>query len=360
MSPLPNRPLQPPKSYAAESAAASSADTPENTTSTEPTAQRPLMRPVARPQPPAPEAPAPVTQASEPADSAPAASASSEPSEEALAEMRQQPIPAPSEPMQYRAIGLLRGRYKPTDEQFTRGEMITSDGTMIEAVLLGRVMSLVKNHLDLEQDHLWVVYPRTREKQEDLHVQIVGVWEPEKLSKPDDEAEEQESPGYLPSSEVEDNYFSIRGEIIFHAPESQSLIVKIQQAPRKKDDRAKMFKLKLNGVLTGKTIGYFWELNVRREGANLVVQDGRSIGMIPPKKRPKGAAGERSGPGRGGRFGDKKPFRPRPGGSSGGGRPYSAPPQPQQQRRGEPLPKPVKRKAAPEDSPPETNVTNEA
>jgi hypothetical protein len=322
------------------------------------------MRPVARPQPPTPPEVKPsVTPAVEPAKPTPEASEPPESSEPAIADLRQQPIPAPSEPMQYRAIGLLRGRYKPTDEQFTRGEMTTGDGTVIEAVLLGRVMSLVKNHLDLEQEHLWVVYPRTREKQEDLHVQIVGVWEPEKLSKPDeDSSEETDSPGYLPSSEVEDNYFSIRGEIIFHSPETQSLIVKIQQAPRKKDDKGKMFKLKLNGVLTGKTLGYFWELNVRREGADLVVQDGRSIGMIPPRKRPKGAMGGRPGPGGGGRFGAKKPFRPRPGGGAGGSRPQlGAPsPQPQQPRRGEPLPKPVKRKAASEDSPPETNVTNEA
>lgn len=256
--------------------------------------------------------------------------------------------------MQYRAIGLLRGCYKPSEEQFTRGEMTTADGTTIEAVLLGRVMSLVKNHLDLENEHLWVVYPRTREKQEDLHVQIVGVWEPEKLLKPEDEEESEPTP-YLPSSEVEDNYFSIRGEIIFHSPEDKSMIVKIQQAPRKKDDRPKAFKLKLNGELTGKAVGYFWELNVRREGPDLVVQSAKSIGMIPPRKRPKGEGDDRGGDRRGrfGGGGGRKPFRPRPDG--GGGAPRdrrsasdaprsSSPPVQQAPRRGEPLPKPVKRK----------------
>ncbi|MHC5730419.1 MAG: hypothetical protein ACYTXY_41190, partial [Nostoc sp.] len=34
---------------------------------------------------------------------------------------RQQPIPPPSEPMQYRAIGLVRGRYHASSEQFTQG-----------------------------------------------------------------------------------------------------------------------------------------------------------------------------------------------------------------------------------------------
>lgn len=352
MSPLPNRPLQPPQPRAAESA-----ETPPQTSApsdaSQPVVQRPLVRPVARPQsiqtPPAPTPPIPT-----PADPPPAPDPIDPP------ETRQQPIPAPSEPMQYRAIGLLRGRYKASEEQFTRGEMTTADGTAIEAVLLGRVMSLVKNHLDLEQEHLWVVYPRTREKQEDLHVQIVGVWEPENLSKPDDE-EESETQEYLPSSEVEDNYFSIRGEVIFHSPEDKSMIVKIQQAPRKKDDRAKMFKLKLNGELTGKAVGYFWELNVQRVGADLVVQSAKSIGMIPPRKKSKD---EREGGGRfgdrragGGRFEGKRPMRPRPGGSS---RPTGAPSQPPQQsapRRTEPLPKPVKRRTDGTDT---TNVTSEA
>ncbi len=96
---------------------------------------------------------------------------------------RQQPIPPASEPMQYRAIGLVHGKYIASEEQFTRGQMITDEGLTLDAVLLGRVMSLVKKHLDLEQSHLWVVYPRTRNNDDQLHVQIVGVWEPENLNK---------------------------------------------------------------------------------------------------------------------------------------------------------------------------------
>ncbi|MBE9014294.1 hypothetical protein IQ250_29315 [Pseudanabaenaceae cyanobacterium LEGE 13415] len=305
-----------------------------------PTAQRPLVRPVARPQPAAAPPPPP-----------PVAEKPPEPEEEAFdpASLRQQPIPAPSEPMQYRAIGLLRGCYKASEEQFTRGEMTTADGTTIEAVLLGRVMSLVKNHLDLEQEHLWVVYPRTREKQEDLHVQIVGVWEPENLSKPDEETEDVEQPAYLPSSEVEDNYFSIRGEVIFHTPEEKSVVVKINQAPRKKDDRAKSFKLKLNGELSGKVVGYFWELNVKRVGPDLEITSAKSIGMIPPRKKSKeelarGRSFGRPGGGRPG-GGGRRPFSPRPGGGDRDRRPPNQAAQPEAPRRTEPLPKPVKRRA---------------
>ena len=198
--------------------------------------------------------------------------------------MRQQPIPPPSEPMQYRAIGLVRGRYTPLPEQFTQGTLTTSDGTTINAVLLGRVMSLLRRYLDLEAEHLWVVYPRTRDKEKDLHTQIVGVWEPETLTKANEEFDHAE---VGETTEFKDGYFSIRGEVIYHSPENEEVIVKIQQAPRKVGDRPKSFKLKLKGLLTGKVLGHFWELHVQRQGDDLVIQSATSIAPLPPKRRKK-------------------------------------------------------------------------
>ncbi|XGV97193.1 MAG: hypothetical protein ACAF41_31280 [Leptolyngbya sp. BL-A-14] len=327
--------------------------------------KRPLMRPVSRPQPPAPPpvTPAPAAQTpvavvspSPKSDivSVTPAESSSTSTPDATAEqdiIRQQPIPPPSEPKQYRAIGLVRGRYTPSDEQFTRGAMMTSDGTEVEAVLLGRVMSLVRNHLDLEQEHLWVVYPRTREMRQDLHVQIVGVWEPEKLSKAtdaesdgetDDEAiaesatPSEATPAKEPpapashDSGLDENYFSIRGEVVFYSAEEQQIVVKIQQAPRKTADREKAFKLRLDGVLSSpKALGYFWDLQVERRAAALVVTSGTPIGLVPPKKKTASAGFKRGGD----RRGPQRKARPAGARSAA---PASAP-------RREPLPKPVKR-----------------
>ncbi|KAM3101237.1 hypothetical protein ACKFKF_08780 [Phormidesmis sp. 146-12] len=358
MSPLPNRPLQPPKSPAspqapldeqplndassethkdpAESPPSSSS---EDSSDTAPlTPQRPLMRPVARPVMP--------PKAIEPEPTPPPPIVEETPEAPPDDGLRHKPIPAPSEPMQYRAIGLLRGRYTASEEQFTRGTLFTTDGTEIQAVLLGRVMSLVRNHLDLEQDHLWVVYPRTREKEEDLHAQIVGVWEPEKLNKAeegDGEPSEDEEPPivYQPSSEADDDYFSIRGEVIFHTPEENSLVVKIQQAPRKKDgNRSKCFKLKLEGTLTGKVVGYFWDLQVRRRGDGLVIEKGTPIGMIPPKKKPKSSFSRGSGDRPRRDFASPRPFN-RAGGAS---KPTAGAPSTPAPARKDPLPKPVKKR----------------
>ncbi|WP_017655087.1 hypothetical protein [Fortiea contorta] len=241
---------------------------------------------------------------------------------------RQQPIPPPSEPMQYRAIGLVRGRYRASDEQFTQGVLLTTDGVELNAVLLGRIMSLVKNHLDLEQDHLWVVYPRTRQENDTLHIQIVGVWEPENLAKHlmDEEEEDSDSSASepsddsistnldeaittKPSTEIPDGGFSVRGEVVYQSFDAKSLVVKIKQAPRKPTDKPKYFKLKLRGVLTTKAVGKFWDFQVKREADVLVLENAEAIADLPKKRKPPFRGGPRGGGAGGG--GSRKPFPPR-------------------------------------------------
>ncbi len=252
---------------------------------------------------------------------------------DAVLSNRQQPIPPPSEPMQYRAIGLVRGRYVASSEQFTQGMLLTKDGVELNAVLLGRIMSLVKNHLDLEKEHLWVVYPRTRQENDALHLQIVGVWEPENLAKhsiEDDENQDSKSQELVsshesssesaettsdltPSSEITDGGFSVRGEVVYQSFDAKSLVVKIKQAPRKTDDKPKYFKLKLTGVLGTKAVGKFWDFQAKREADLLMIENATAIADLPKKRRPPEKGGFRGGGGgfRGGGGGDRKPYPPR-------------------------------------------------
>ncbi len=306
---------------------------------------------------------APATSASNNTPALPAAEPAADDSQAAddiPSVMRQHPIPPPSEPRQYRAVGLVRGRYTQSEEQFTRGMLIAADGTAIDAVLLGRVMSLVKNHLDLEQEHLWVVYPRTRQEDGNLHAQIMGVWEPETLKKPAQASsdEENEEAGEIEISDeasiaplspsepdVEDGYFSIRGEVIYQSQEEEKyVIVKIKQAPRKNDDKMKFFKLKLNGDLATKAIGFFWDFHVKLQAESLMIQQANNIGALPIKKRKFPPGSKKPGGFKGG--GGKRPFTPKPiGDGTPVGRPTiksaaaaAAPAVPK-----EPLPKPVKK-----------------
>ncbi|MGK7895319.1 MAG: hypothetical protein AB4372_17295 [Xenococcus sp. (in: cyanobacteria)] len=200
-------------------------------------------------------------------------------SEENIPAKRTQPIPPPSHPRQYRAIGLIKGKYQPTEEdQITQGNLTTSDDVKIDAVLLGRTISLVKKHLDLTKEYLWVVYPRTKVDSDHLHVQIVGVWEPETLDKGQEDS-------LVSNEEIEAGYFSIRGEVIFFDVEKEVVIIKIKQFPRKEGDKPKFFKLKLQGVLEKKPLKRFWDLNVHLQGETLVIKEGTDLGFA--QKKPK-------------------------------------------------------------------------
>jgi hypothetical protein len=228
-------------------------------------------------QPPSKPTPPPVAQETAPAD-------------------RQQPIPPPSHPKQYRAIGLIEGQYQRSEEQMTRGTLVTTDGTAIEAVLLGRTISLVKNHLDLEKPHLWVVYPRTRQQDDLLHVQIVGVWEPETLNK-EQVSSDEESSLTTPTQEVRDGYFSIRGEVVYYSQEKETVIIKIRQSPKNDSERPKFFKLKLDGQLSDRPIGHFFDLQVQLQADTLKIEDATDLGALFRKKKPfsrKPTRGDRS------------------------------------------------------------------
>lgn len=210
--------------------------------------------------------------------------ATSEEKEVATAGSLKVPIPTPSYYRQYRAIGLVRGRFEASDHKITHGVLHTTDGAAIDAVLLGRMISLIKKHLDLGKPHLWVVYPRTRQEDDKLHLQISGVWEPETLHR-------QEEPGAAANAEleaaspkVESGYFSIRGEVIFYSLEKEIVIVKIRQSPKKEGERPKFFKIKLKGSLPNRPLRNFWDMQVQLQGEILTIVSGSNLGLASKRK----------------------------------------------------------------------------
>jgi hypothetical protein len=230
------------------------------------------------------------------------------------------PIPPASEPLQYRAIGLVLGKYLPSAEEFNQGTLLANDGTVIDAVILGRIMSLIKNHLDLDKSHLWVVYPRIRKEDNKLHAQIMGVWDPQLVIKPlnADPAADSLSPSAdlqtIPSIEtlgIPDSYFSIRGEVIYQSRETKEIFVKIRQAPKKKTEEERYFKIRLVGDLPQKLVGNFWDFDVLRVDNDLVIRSGQSVASLrakPPRKGGSRPPGEGGGSGRPD-GGSKKPFK---------------------------------------------------
>jgi len=267
--------------------------------------------------------------------------------------MRQHPISPVTEPMQYRAIGVVRGCYLPAEpDQLTRGLIRTADGTEIEAVVLGRLLTLMRRHLDLAIPHLWVVYPRSREENL-LHLQMVGVWEPSTLAAPGGNgghggalaAEGEAAPetaeaalraaaepetmtaaevalpeatavpdAVAPQATAEpeeavapadqlpegDDYFSIRGELIFTRPETGDLVIKVRQQPRPDGSRPVPFKLQLRGDIPLAHLRHFVALDLRRQGQQLAVERFEVIGPVAQRGNRGGRArrggGDKAGP----------------------------------------------------------------
>ncbi len=202
--------------------------------------------------------------------------------------MQNHPIPSVTDPLQYRAIGLVRGIYKPqNDDNFTRGDLIDSNGNEIDSVLLGRVITLIRNHVPLEKPHLWVVYPRCRNHQ-NLHLQITGIWEPSTLKK-----DLVKSDGLNEASSLKidsddllegDDYFSIRGELIFTRPEEKEVVIKIRQKPRNQQKKALPFKVNLKGEVPINYLKHFISLDVRRVDYQLLVEDFQIIAPLSQQK----------------------------------------------------------------------------
>ena len=198
--------------------------------------------------------------------------------------MQNHPIPSVTDPLQYRAIGLVRGVYKPQDDEtFTRGALIDSKGNEIDSVVLGRVITLIRNHIPLEKPHLWVVYPRCRNNQ-NLHLQITGAWEPSTLKKDLVESDglNEDSVSQIDSDSLleGDDYFSIRGELIFTKPEEKEVVIKIRQKARNLQKKALPFKLNLKGEVPINYLKQFISLDVRRVDYQLWVENFQIIGPL--------------------------------------------------------------------------------
>ena len=203
--------------------------------------------------------------------------------------MRDHPIPNVTEPFQYRAIGVVRGVYRPEgDEKFTRGVLIDKDGQEIDSVVLGRVIALMRRHLIVDNPHLWVVYPRCREAGH-LHLQIAGVWEPSTLSKTPENAttiidlESNKETNDFDELPEGDDYFSIRGELIYTRPENKELVIKVRQRAKHNTKKPLPFKLILEGEMPVDCLRNFVSLNIRRKNKKLVLEDYELIGSIPLK-----------------------------------------------------------------------------
>ena len=176
------------------------------------------------------------------------------------------PIKPPDEKLQYRAIGVIRGIYTPSQESYCVGTITTTDGTVIPALLKPKVRRSVAKKTHTDQEYSWVVYPRCNSQA--LKVQIMGLWDP------------------MENSPVEE-YFSIRGQVIFQNFKDKKILVKIKQKSLLEGEKSRFFKIKLTGVIPVKAVGKFWEFKVKRNADKFDILSGEFISKLPAKFDPR-------------------------------------------------------------------------
>ncbi len=180
--------------------------------------------------------------------------------------MLKNPIPQVTNQLQYRAIGIINGKFTPhNSEQLNRGFLIDDKGEKIETVVLGKALSLLKKHIDLKKRYYWVVYPKNKNTQ-NLHLQVAGIWDPYTLNDFPNDSSKTNFSKLLEELELEDNYFSVRGELVFVNTQKKEIVIKICSDSKLKNLKNKNFKLVIKGELSLKLLKCFVSLDIKRDG----------------------------------------------------------------------------------------------
>ena len=183
--------------------------------------------------------------------------------------MLKNPIPKVSNKLQYRAIGIVNGKFIPhSSEQINRGFITDNKGEKIETVVLGKALSLLKKYIDLEKSYFWIVYPKNKNSQ-NLHLQVSGIWDPYQLNDFPNDSSKANFSKLLEELDLKDNYFSVRGELVFVNSKKKEIVIKICSASKLKNLKNKNFKLTLKGELSLELLNSFLSLDVIRDGNSL-------------------------------------------------------------------------------------------
>ncbi len=183
--------------------------------------------------------------------------------------MLKNPIPKVTNQLQHRAIGIINGKFTPhCSEQLNRGFLIDNKGEKIDTVVLGKALSLLKKHIDLNKSYYWIVYPKNKNTQ-NLHLQIAGIWDPYQLNDFQNDSLKTNCSKLLEELDLKDNYFSIRGELVFVNTQKKEIVIKICSTLKSKNSKNKNFKLIIKGELSLELLHSFVSLDINRDGNSL-------------------------------------------------------------------------------------------
>ena len=180
--------------------------------------------------------------------------------------MLKNPIPKVTNQLQHRAIGIINVKFIPlSNGQLNRGFLIDNKDEKIETVVLGKALSLLKKHIDLKKSYYWIVYPKNKNTQ-NLHLQVAGIWDPYQLNDFPNDSSKTKFSKLLEELDLKDNYFYVRGELVFVNNQKKELVIKICSVSKLKNLKNKNFKLAIKGELSLELLNSFVSLDINRDG----------------------------------------------------------------------------------------------
>jgi hypothetical protein len=183
--------------------------------------------------------------------------------------MLKNPIPKVTNQLQHRAIGIINGKFTPlSNEQLNKGFLIDNKDEKIETVILGKALSLLKKHIDLKKSYYWIVYPKNKNTQ-NLHLQVAGIWDPYQLNDFPNDSSKTNFSKLLEELDLKDNYFSVRGKLVFVNTRKKEIVIKICPAVKSQNLKNKNFKLVIKGELSLELLNSFVSLDINRDGNSL-------------------------------------------------------------------------------------------
>ena len=198
--------------------------------------------------------------------------------------MLKNPIPKVTNKLQSRAIGIINGVFTPhVSDKLNRGFIIDKKGEKIETVVLGKALSLLKKHIDLKKSYYWIVYPKNKNTQ-NLHLQVAGIWDPFQLNDFPNDSSKTDFSKLLDELDLKDNYFSVRGELVFVNTQKKEIVIKISSAMKSKNFKNNNFKLVIKGELSIELLHIFVSLDINRDGNSLKLINYEVIEKNPSEK----------------------------------------------------------------------------
>ena len=185
--------------------------------------------------------------------------------------MIKSPIQKVTENLQNRAIGIIYGSYKPSNsESLNKGILKDQNNLPLDAVVLGKTLPLIKKYIDFNKKYFFIVYPRNKDS-DSLHLQIAGIWDPNSFNE-EQKDHSQNLHDILKNFDLKDNYFSIRGKLIFVKIPEKEVIIKITPS-KLLNNKNKSFKLILKAELPLNLINSFLSIDALREGNALRMEN---------------------------------------------------------------------------------------